>query len=606
MRKQNMTDNLRRLISVFVLAVLVFSLCLPTVSAAERSGTSEDGLKWSLSVDGVLTVSGNGAMQNYAEMTPAPWYALRDDIRIIIIENGVTVIGKRAFYGLENVTCVTIPPSVKTIGKYAFMNCTNLKLLTMGAGVEHIKESAFESCKSLKSVRFPNTLKRIDDKAFYCCYSLQTITIPSSVTTLGDMIFAYCRGLIQADVRASVAELPVWMFYDCRSLSSVSFAGNISGVGESAFEKCDSLGTVNYSGNKTDGAQILEDIRNTSLTDFPEHAINYNQTSNASGTFSNSEVLEDKIIVNTTTVTTTENSIFSTTVTESTNFTVTGDGFYWGEKETDIKIDAVLENANGWDELIKEIEEGEKQNLNNATISVDVSLNDTNGISGSTLNSLAGKDVDLTIDMKDGSTVKIDCDRLEKTDENKVMEVTALAYQLSANENPTKNHIKTIGDAESFLLSFEGSSEFDFSPKIYLGRNYSYQTATLYQYVPGRGLSLLQTVVVDKSGYATYYLQSTKATTQYLIALNVETIDASSAIIPEDIAEDYGEMIYYESIEYVTTGVRMFMGLSLFQFSIAVFCVMLFLFVAVGVVMSILYRKKKLELYYQQLKAQNS
>ena len=69
---------------------------------------------------------------------------------------------------------------------------------------------------------------------------------------------------------------------------------------------------------------------------------------------------------------------------------------------------------------------------------------------------------------------------------------------------------------------------------------------------------------------------------------------------------DYGNMMYYETIQYVQTGVRMFMGLSLFQFSIAVGLVMVFLFIAVGIVMSVLYRKKKLELYYQQLKERNS
>ena len=73
-------------------------------------------------------------------------------------------------------------------------------------------------------------------------------------------------------------------------------------------------------------------------------------------------------------------------------------------------------------------------------------------------------------------------------------------------------------------------------------------------------------------------------------------------IIPEDIAKDYGDVVYYEPIEYVVTGVRMFMGLSLFQFTIAVFCGMLVLFVGVGILMSIIYRKKKMEAYYQMLK----
>ncbi|MBQ8498023.1 MAG: leucine-rich repeat domain-containing protein [Clostridia bacterium] len=603
MRKQFNNDNMRRLILVLLLTAFVFSLGAPFISAAETGGTCGDGLKWTLSIDGVLTISGNGSMKNYTELSPAPWYGMREDIRIIHVENGVTSIGKRAFYGLENLISVTLPSSVKTIGKYAFMNCKKLKMLTLGLGVETIKASAFESCESLKMIRFPNSLKTIDDKAFYCCYSLQTVSIPSSVSTLGDMIFAYCKGLIQADVRASVAELPLWMFYDCKSLASVSFAGNISGVGNGAFEKCTSLNTLNYGGSEANGQQILLDIREGSIEDFPEYVISYDSDLISGGTSFSSEVQEDKIVTNTTTITTTENATVATTVTESQGFIVTEDDFYLKEKETSVNIEAMIENENGWNELLNEITEGEKKNIDNEKINVDISLIDTNNISSNTLNELAGKDIDLTIDMKDGSTVKIDCDRLEKTDENKVMEVTALSYQLSENENPTKNHIKTIGEAKSFLLSFDGSSEFDFSPKIYLGKDYSYQVATLYQYIPGRGLSLLQSVKVDKSGYATYYLQSTKDTTQYLIALNVKDVDEATAIIPEDIALDYGEMMYYESIEYVTTGVRLFMGLSLFQFSIAVFCVMLFLFVAVGVVMSILYRKKKLELYYQQLKA---
>ena len=309
-----------------------------------------------------------------------------------------------------------------------------------------------------------------------------------------------------------------------------------------------------------------------------------------------------QLVTNTNTITKTENAVISTTVSQSKDYTSEDYNITLGDTEVKVTIDAIIENENGWNELIEAIKKGENQNVDLNEIQVDVTLSDSSEVTGNTLNQFVGKDnVNLNIDMQDGSSVQIDCGRLNYSQEETAKPI-ALSYQLSQNPNPTKQQIKTIGDAQSYLLSFDGSLEMDFSPKIYLGKTHSYKTATLYQYIPGRGLSLLQSVIVDKSGYATYYLGSTKDTTQYLIALDVKGVDSSTAIIPEDIAKDYGDVVYYEPIEYVVTGVRMFMGLSLFQFTIAVFCGMLVLFVGVGILMSIIYRKKKMEAYYQMLK----
>lgn len=609
MRKNIKNDNMRRLIIALMLTALAVTLCAPCVSA-DTSGTCGSGLTWSLALDGTLTISGNGAMKNYSEENPAPWAELSDQIRVIVIENGVASIGNYAFYGLDTVVSVTVPGSVKTIGMRAFKECVNLQMVTLAKGVEILSESAFECCEALRTIRLPNTLQRIDRKAFYRCYSLQTITIPASVTSIGNIAFAYCKGLIVADIRATIAELPYWMFYSCESLSVVTLTGTITSASGKAFYNCNQLQTVNYGGTPQAAQKLTEDIQSTSLENFSESLIHYQVTVPSGGKASNTELHEDKLVSNTTTVTTTENATVSTTVTESTELKQQGGGVVAGDKQTSVSIQATIENKDGWNELLDAIEKGKEENVDKQTIEVGVQLHDGKEIADSTLDVLAGKDVNLTIDMKDGSSVSIDCERLEvKKDKDQPTASTALtslAYTLSINENPTRNHMKTIGDAKSYLLSFDGSSAFKFSPKIYIGKESAYQTATLYQYVPGQGLSLLQTVLVDTSGYATYYLGSTKDTTQYLIGLNVAGVDVSSAIIPEDMASEYGNMVYYESIEYVTTGVRMFMGLSFFQFTIAVICVMIALFVGVGIVMGVLYRKKKLELYYKQLKENQS
>ena len=433
---------------------------------------------------------------------------------------------------------------------------------------------------------------------------MKTIDIPASVTSIGDLVFSNCKSLVTANIKASVETLPLWTFYGCELLTAVYLSENISSVGEGAFNNCENFYIINYGGTEEQGKNILPSLDGQNEKTESDYTLYYEEKPFYQGESSSSYADGSTLTTDKNSVITTENSTISTTITKKEEYTIGGEGMVFGDSEVNVTIDAVIENEKGWDELISAIQNGETQNLDRNQIDVDITLGDSAEVTGNTLNQFVGRDeVNLNIGMQDGSSVQIDCGRLEYTQEEPEKKVT-LTYQLSQNTNPTKQQVKTIGNAQSYLLSFDGSLEMDFSPKIYLGKTHSYKTATLYQYIPGRGLSLLQSVLVDKSGYATYYLSSTKDTTQYLIALDVKGVDSSSAIIPEDIAKDYGEVVYYEPIEYVVTGVRMFMGLSFFQFSVAVFCVMFVLFVGVGVIMSVIYRKKKMEAYYQMLKMQ--
>ena len=598
MRKKTIKDNMRRLILILAMTSLLVSLFAPFVSAAEDSGTCGGNLSWTLSEAGVLTISGTGDMKNYSELYTAPWYSHKAEIRMIVVEEGVTSIGNRAFRDLEHVLSVKLPTTLKTIGKYAFVNCLKLKTLSFSNGLETIREGAFDNCEALMSVRLPETLKTLERKAFYGCSSLKCIDVPASVTSFGDLVFSNCTSLVTANIKASVETLPVWTFYGCELLTAVYLADNISSIGAGAFENCKNFHVVNYGGSEEQGVNILPSLDGQNDKEASDYTIYYDENPFYQGESTDSYSEQDVIVTNKNNVITTENATISTTVTTKTEYTTGSEGIIWGDSEVNVTIDAVVENEKGWDELFSAIQNGENQNVDRNQIDVDITLKDSAEVTNDTLNQFVGRDeLNLNIGLQDGSSVQIDCGRLEYQEEEKI----SLKYTLSNNPNPTKQQMKTIGNAQSYLLSFDDSLEIDFSPKIYLGKSYSYKTATLYQYVPGRGLSLLQSVIVDKSGYATYYLGSTKESTQYLIALDVQGVDPSTAIIPEDIAKDYGEVIYYEPIDYVVTGVRMFMGLSLFQFTIAVFCVMLVLFVGVGVIMSILYRKKKMQAYYQML-----
>ncbi len=91
-------------------------------------------ITWNLA-DSVLTISGTGEMEDYAELDSIPWYSNRESIKSAIIEDGVTSIGDYAFYNCVNLTSVTIPNNVTSIGNGAFDGCSNLNTITNHATI---------------------------------------------------------------------------------------------------------------------------------------------------------------------------------------------------------------------------------------------------------------------------------------------------------------------------------------------------------------------------------------------------------------------------------------------------------------------------------------
>ena len=106
------------------------------------AGTCGTNLTWYLSCGGVMTISGTGAMTNYSSAS-MPWYALKNEIKSVFINPGITSIGNYAFYGCTNLTSVTIPSTVTTIRPEAFENCTSLTSVTIPSSVTSIGIQAF-------------------------------------------------------------------------------------------------------------------------------------------------------------------------------------------------------------------------------------------------------------------------------------------------------------------------------------------------------------------------------------------------------------------------------------------------------------------------------
>lgn len=223
---------------------LILALATSVGTMFAGSGTCGENLTWTLSEDSTLTISGKGAMTNYGwdsnlqQSVYAPWYSIRDSIKSVVINSGVTSIGNDAFSECDSLASVSLPNTVTKIGK-----------------------SAFYSCASLKTIVFPNSLTTIGRMAFMDS-GLTSVTLPNSVTSVGSQAFDYCKNLTEPiyndylfarlprkyegeyTVKDGIKVICDVAFCDCSKLTGVKFPESLIEIGSCAFEGCGNLQSV--------------------------------------------------------------------------------------------------------------------------------------------------------------------------------------------------------------------------------------------------------------------------------------------------------------------------------------------------------------------------
>ena len=157
-------------------------------------GKCGDYLYWNIT-DSTLTIFGTGAMYDYAFEDFSPWYTHKESLKTLVLEEGMTSIGKYAFYRCSGFTeNLIIPNSVTSIGYVAFNTCKFTGSLTIPNNVTSIGDYAFTSCNFRGSLTIGNSVTSIGRNAFSQCYFTGSLIIPNSVTYIGNEAFN-CYGL---------------------------------------------------------------------------------------------------------------------------------------------------------------------------------------------------------------------------------------------------------------------------------------------------------------------------------------------------------------------------------------------------------------------------
>ena len=185
-------------ISIWLIALM--GLITALGAAAQNSGNTGP-LRWEYNAGtNTLSITGTGAMPNYAFTDDQPWKAFQSGIKTVIIGDNVTTIGEHAFAACNALQNVTLGSRVQTIEVSAFGTCQALQSISFPASVTTIGKHAFLNCRVLQSVSFSDGLTTIGKGAFSDCVVLQSITLPASVTTIGEYAFAFCKALQQVTV----------------------------------------------------------------------------------------------------------------------------------------------------------------------------------------------------------------------------------------------------------------------------------------------------------------------------------------------------------------------------------------------------------------------
>ena len=83
-----------------------------------ESGKCGENLTWELNEEGgELVISGTGVMIHYVYTKELPWCKYRSKITKVTIEDEVTSIVSKAFYGCTGLTSITIPNRIQITNK---------------------------------------------------------------------------------------------------------------------------------------------------------------------------------------------------------------------------------------------------------------------------------------------------------------------------------------------------------------------------------------------------------------------------------------------------------------------------------------------------------
>ena len=194
-----------------------------------KAGSLGDDVYYVLYADGKMILRGTGDMYDYNLEDNLPPLRGNNDIKSVVISDGVTSVGDYIFENCQNIESVSLPQSIKTIGESSFMQ---------GDGYVNI-------VYGLTDITIPPNVTAVRSNAFLGT-AIKSINIPSAVTEIGKYVCRGCIKLETAEINGTI--IGPYMFTGCEKLKNMTVSSNLKTFGEHALNYCKSLETIIFKG----------------------------------------------------------------------------------------------------------------------------------------------------------------------------------------------------------------------------------------------------------------------------------------------------------------------------------------------------------------------
>ena len=149
----------RRFLFLTALCLAIVQAWGQTTVASGTCGAEGDGsnITWTLTSDSTLTLSGTGAVADFA-YGAQPWQTYLTTIRTAVVGEGVTRIGDNFLYGCPSLDSITLPEGLTGVGDGFLNGCAALDSITLPEGLESTGGFFLNGCKSLRGWRAWGTI----------------------------------------------------------------------------------------------------------------------------------------------------------------------------------------------------------------------------------------------------------------------------------------------------------------------------------------------------------------------------------------------------------------------------------------------------------------